>query len=46
VFAGCRTTVPVNPSIFNFTCTALDGTDLPLSRFYGKVILVENVASM
>jgi len=46
VYAGCKTTVPVNPTINNFTCTALDGTDLPLSKFLGKVVLIENVASM
>jgi len=46
VYAGCKTSVPLNPTISNFTCTSLDGTDLPLSRYYGKVVLVENVASM
>jgi len=41
--AGCTQN---GPSLWNFTCTALDGTPTPLSKFYGKVVLVENVASM
>jgi len=41
--AGCTQN---GPSIWNFTCTALDGTPTPLSKYYGKVVLVENVASM
>jgi len=45
-YAGCTQTVLTNPSLWNFTCTLVDGTSQPLSRFFGRVVLVENTASM
>jgi len=34
------------PTLWNFTCTALDGTQTPLSKYIGSVVLVENMATM
>lgn len=33
-------------SIHEFTAKALDGTDVSLSRYRGKPMLIENVASL
>jgi len=44
--AGCTQNVLINPTLWNFTCTLIDGTHQPLSRFFGRVVLVENTASM
>jgi glutathione peroxidase len=38
------TTQPVAP-VLNFTMRSLEGQDIPLSRYQGKVILMVNVAS-
>lgn len=33
-------------SVHEFTAKALDGTDVSLSRYRGKPMLIENVASL
>jgi glutathione peroxidase-family protein len=30
----------------NFTCALLDGTSMDFKQFLGKVVLIENTASM
>jgi glutathione peroxidase len=32
-------------SVYDFTATGIDGTEVPLSRFAGKALLIVNVAS-
>lgn len=32
-------------SVYDFTATGIDGTEVPLSRFEGKALLIVNVAS-
>jgi len=32
--------------LWNFTCTDLGGAAVDLSRYAGRVVLIENVASM
>lgn len=32
-------------SVYDFTATGIDGTEVPLSRFKGKALLIVNVAS-
>ncbi len=42
---GSRTDAPAPESVHEFTMKSIDGADVPLARYKGKVLLIVNVAS-
>ena len=46
LFAALCFTVSAQKTIYDFTVKDIDGKDVPLSQYKGKVLLIVNVASM
>ena len=42
---GTRTDAPAPKNVHEFTMKSIDGADVPLARYQGKVMLIVNVAS-
>ena len=42
---AARTDAPATGSVHDFTMKSIDGADVPLARYKGKVLLIVNVAS-